>query len=114
MGGDIGEIKLGSEGELYKYINHYVVLIVNCLKKNQTTPRPSEHPPVMGGKNCCCCLHIKNRSDLYPVPFSFFCLTLQGKETDFRRHKPTQNKVQKNNDKNKKDPEKVPTFARKI
>ena len=21
-----------------------------CLKKNQTTPRPSEHPPVMGGK----------------------------------------------------------------
>ena len=24
MGGDIGEIKLGSEGELYKYINHYV------------------------------------------------------------------------------------------
>ena len=26
MGGDIGEIKLGSERELYKYINHYVVL----------------------------------------------------------------------------------------
>ena len=25
MGGDIGEIKLGSERELYKYINHYVV-----------------------------------------------------------------------------------------
>ena len=23
-----------------------------CLKKNQTTPRPSEHPPVMGEKNC--------------------------------------------------------------
>ena len=21
-----------------------------CLKKNQSTPRPSEHPPVMGGK----------------------------------------------------------------
>ena len=21
-----------------------------CLKKNQTTPRPSEHPPVMGEK----------------------------------------------------------------
>ena len=21
-----------------------------CLKKNQNTPRPSEHPPVMGGK----------------------------------------------------------------
>ena len=22
----------------------------SCLKKNQNTPRPSEHPPVMGGK----------------------------------------------------------------
>ena len=21
-----------------------------CLKKNQSTPRPSEHPPVMGGR----------------------------------------------------------------
>ena len=21
-----------------------------CIKKNQTTPRPSEHPPVMGEK----------------------------------------------------------------
>ena len=26
MGGDIGEIKLGSERELCKYINHYVVV----------------------------------------------------------------------------------------
>ena len=26
MGGDIGEIKLGSERELYKYINHYVAV----------------------------------------------------------------------------------------
>ena len=26
MGGDIGEIKVGSERELYKYINHYVVV----------------------------------------------------------------------------------------
>ena len=25
MGGDIGEIKLGSGRELYKYINHYVL-----------------------------------------------------------------------------------------
>ena len=24
MGGDVGEIKLGSERELYKYIDHYV------------------------------------------------------------------------------------------
>ena len=42
MGGDIGEIKLGSERELYKYINHYC-----CC--------------------CCCCLHIKSRSGLYSV-----------------------------------------------
>ena len=39
---------------------------------------------------CCCCLHIKNRSAL-------LFLTLQGKETNFRGHKLTQNKVQKNN-----------------
>ena len=26
MGGDIEEIKLGSDRELYKYINHYVVV----------------------------------------------------------------------------------------
>ena len=25
MGGDIGEIQLGSDRELYKYINHYAV-----------------------------------------------------------------------------------------
>ena len=24
--------------------------IICCLKKNQTTPKPSEHPPVMGEK----------------------------------------------------------------
>ena len=45
MGGDIGEIKLGSERELYKYINHYQVV---C-------------------NSCCCCLHIKSRSGLYSV-----------------------------------------------
>ena len=32
LGGDIGEIKLGSERELYKYINHYVA--VKRGKKN--------------------------------------------------------------------------------
>ena len=26
MGGNIGEIQLGSERELYKYINHYAVV----------------------------------------------------------------------------------------
>ena len=24
--------------------------LCRCLKKNQSTPRPSEHPPVMGGE----------------------------------------------------------------
>ena len=53
--------------------------IVCWLKKNQSTPRPSEQPPVMGEKmskrlggikGCKygCCLHIKSRSDLYSVP----------------------------------------------
>ena len=63
MGGDIGEIKLGLERELYKYINHYVVVkrekeetstvrlySCSCLKKNpNATFRPSEHPLVRGG-----------------------------------------------------------------
>ena len=40
----------------------------------------------------------------YPS-LSYSCL--QGKETNFRGHKLTQNKVQKNNDEIKKDPEKV-------
>ena len=60
MGGDIGEIKLGSERELYKYINHYVVVKrekqetstvrLYFLKKKLNAPRPSEHPPVRGKK----------------------------------------------------------------
>ena len=51
----------------------------------------------------------------WPLSSTLLFLTLQGKETNFRRHKLiTQNKVQKNNDKIKKDPEKVPTLARKI
>ena len=29
---------------------HPVLVRSCCLKKNQTTPRPSEHPPVMGEK----------------------------------------------------------------
>ena len=27
-----------------------VLLLYNSLKKNQNAPRPSEHPPVRGGK----------------------------------------------------------------
>ena len=30
------------------------LLLFWCLKKNQTAPRPSEHPPVMGEK----CQHV--------------------------------------------------------
>ena len=54
-----------------------ILVACYCLKKNQSTSRPSEHPPVMGEKMskrlggikgcCCCCLHIKSRSDLYSV-----------------------------------------------
>ena len=36
MGGDIGEIKLGSERELYKYINHYVVLVKRVKEETST------------------------------------------------------------------------------
>ena len=61
-----------------------------------------------------CCLHIKNRPELYPVSSTLLFLPLQGKETNFRCHKLTHDKVQKNNDKIKKDPEKVPALARKI
>ena len=41
---------------------------------------------------CCCCLHIKKRSDLYPVPFSF--LLFKVKKRISVGHKLTQNKVQ--------------------
>ena len=43
---------------------------------------------------CFCCLHIKNRSDLYPV-LIFLFLAIPGKQTNFRGFKLTQNKVQK-------------------
>ena len=36
-----------------------------CLKKNQSAPRPSEHPPVMGGKMSKRCLK-KNQSTPRP------------------------------------------------
>ena len=37
---------------LMMYYIVFVLFLLSfwCLKKNQTTPRPSEHPPVMGGK----------------------------------------------------------------
>ena len=36
----------------------FKLILVLCLKKNQTTPRPSEHPPVMGGKMSKLLLHM--------------------------------------------------------
>ena len=32
MGGNVGEFQLGSERELYKYINHYAVVIKTSSK----------------------------------------------------------------------------------
>ena len=77
--------------------------IVCCFKKNQSTPRPSEHPPVMGGKmskrlggikGCkyCCCLHIKSRSDLYSVPVPSNIRTGPTDANAFRGHRLTTQK----------------------
>ena len=58
----------------------------------------------------------KTKNGFGPFSYKFFVpirvgLTLQGKETNFRGHKLTQNKVQK---KKQKDPEKIPTLAKNI
>ena len=34
----------------FNFVHTKVKTLGNGLKKNQTTPRPSEHPPVMGEK----------------------------------------------------------------
>ena len=50
-------------GSLYKHtpsIIQYGEAGGMCLKKNQNAPRPSEHPPVRGGKGC------KYEDDLKP------------------------------------------------
>ena len=39
-----------------------------CLKKNQSTPRPSEHPPVMGGEMS------KRFACFAAAIFLFFCV----------------------------------------
>ena len=44
---------ISGRSPLYTYINHHVGTPKQkqtSLKKNQSTPRPSEHPPVMGEK----------------------------------------------------------------
>ena len=49
--------------------------INDCLKKNQSTPRPSEHPPVMGEKMSKRLGGIKG-CKLFPDP-SFLLFVLQ-------------------------------------
>ena len=76
--------------------------IVCYFKKNQSTPRPSEHPPVMGGKvktfkwdqrlQYCSCLHIKSRSDLYSVPVPSNIRTGPTDANAFRGHRLTTQK----------------------
>ena len=45
-----GLFTLGFGGDIVFFIYLTSSQSVLCLKKNQTPPRPSEHPPVMGGK----------------------------------------------------------------
>ena len=33
MGGNTGEIQIGSKRELYKYINHYAVIVIKASSK---------------------------------------------------------------------------------
>ena len=65
-----------------------------CLKKSLNAPRPSEHPPVRGKKSVVVVVFTL-KTVLTSIQYLLF-LTLQGKETNFRGHKLTQNKVQKN------------------
>ena len=83
-------------------LTHYEIHC--CFKKKQSTPRPSEHPPVMGGKMskrlggikggkcCCCCLHIESRSDLYSVPVPSNIRTGPTDTNAFRGHRLTTQK----------------------
>ena len=53
MGCDEGNLQVKNVDViiLEKLSNNYPSTVHTCcLKKNQTTPRPSEHPPVMGEK----------------------------------------------------------------
>ena len=50
-------------------IDSSTILVTMYLKKNQSTPRPSEHPPVMGGK----CQNVKGA--VYTV-WTFICICM--------------------------------------
>ena len=43
-------LRLSFSGMCILYFDILVAFSLSFLKKNQSAPRPSEHPPVMGGK----------------------------------------------------------------
>ena len=56
MGGDIGEIKLGSERELYKYINHHVAVKrgkKKLFKENLNASKASDQSKDLDGNIGC-------------------------------------------------------------
>ena len=54
MGGDIGEIQLGSERELYKYIDHYAVEKKKRKKKEEKKSILFISPRWCGYSECMC------------------------------------------------------------
>ena len=81
----------------------------SCWKKNQNAPRPSEHRPLRGENVVVFTL----KTVLTAIQYLLF-LKLQGKETNFRGHKLTQNKVQKNKIKIKRPREKSQHLRKKM
>ena len=55
----IGMVEARSVNNVKNTTTQHHVCLQNILKKNQTTPRPSEHPPVMGGEMSKCLGGIK-------------------------------------------------------
>ena len=76
----------------YKYSYALSTAAVCCLKENLNAPRPSE---------------LLSSHEKVVLTSIHYC---SRKETNFRGHNLTQNKLQK---KIEKDPEKVPTLAKK-
>ena len=51
MGVDEGNLQIiDVDMTLYCSVTTFVLNLLVCLKKIQNAPRPSEHPPVRGGK----------------------------------------------------------------
>ena len=87
---------------LKKNLLRVVVVGVLLLKKNLNASKPSEHPPqVEEFLDKTLSSLFTSKTVLTSIQYLLF-LTLQGKETNFRGHKLTQNKVQKNKNKIKK------------